>query len=424
MLGTVPSLKKNLGAPLGSRKAMLETLFRHLDMVRLSVGAMAMLTLASCTGLIDGAGDGLTSQERTARRKWTELALPVLSATCQNCHGGSRPMIDFMKGDDPLSIRDNIKAYQPPVVNTDAPSSARLVSKGIHDGPALTVEQRSALIDWMQSERDSETHMPGPTTKVLATAPFAVLPCTAGLPDNNLGTCPTNHVSLADVGDVGATIPGAEISFNAQPLSSGLYLTNLKFAGGTAGAYAEHPLFVSVPAMGDPLPDQLDRYFALKLNTKPGAADPLGGGTDQFVGFQATDKLEIHFKVVGAYKPDAGGGTTGPTGCRVLASFTSNAAPQLQANCSSCHGGANGGATAAMNTTDVLSTDPAKALAACNEVRTRVNLTTTNSSSIYLAPDPDPNNKTAHQFKFQTAGQFTTFKTSVDIWVQAEKTAP
>jgi hypothetical protein len=36
MLGSVPSVQKNLGTPLQSRRAMLETLCRHLDMVRLS----------------------------------------------------------------------------------------------------------------------------------------------------------------------------------------------------------------------------------------------------------------------------------------------------------------------------------------------------------------------------------------------------
>src|SRR5437868_4176147 len=74
MLSSLPYSKKNLGAPLQSRKAMLETLFRHLDMVRLSVGAILVLTLVSCTGLIDGGSDGLSPQQRTAAKLWKESA--------------------------------------------------------------------------------------------------------------------------------------------------------------------------------------------------------------------------------------------------------------------------------------------------------------------------------------------------------------
>jgi hypothetical protein len=427
MLGSLPSTKRNLGAPLQSRKAMLETLFRHLAMVRLSVGAVVLLTLASCTGLIDGAGDGLTSQERTARKKWSQQALPVLRDACETCHAGSRPAIDFMKpesGDlaDELGIRDRIRAYQPVVVNTDAPSSARLVSKGLHDGPPLTLEQAAKIVDWMQSERDSETHAPGATTKLLATAPFAVLPCTAGLPDNAAGTCPTNHVPLTDVADVAKVdIPGAEIAFNATVLDSGMYLTNLKLNGGTAGAYIEHPLFVSRPEKLEAFPDQLDRYFAAKVNSKPGGSALIGGGADAFIGFGRNDMVEIHFKKVGLYTPD-----TGPppanTGCRVIASFMTNAAAAIQNACGNCHAGSNPGATNAMDITGATSTDLARATVACNQIRTRVNLTNTATSSIYLAPDPG--SATSHPFKFNPAALFTTYKTSVDLWVQAEKIAP
>ena len=48
MLGSLPTPKKNLGTPLRSRKAMLETLLRHLDMVRLSVSAIVIVTLMGC----------------------------------------------------------------------------------------------------------------------------------------------------------------------------------------------------------------------------------------------------------------------------------------------------------------------------------------------------------------------------------------
>src|SRR4029079_1157316 len=64
MLGSLPPPKKKPpchrsdgrgfragphGAPLSSRKAMFETLCRHLDLVRLSVGAVLVIALVGCT---------------------------------------------------------------------------------------------------------------------------------------------------------------------------------------------------------------------------------------------------------------------------------------------------------------------------------------------------------------------------------------
>src|SRR5512140_2340273 len=136
MLSSLPYSKKNLGAPLQSRKAMLETLFRHLDMVRLSVGAMLVLTLVSCTGLIDGGSDGLSPQQRKAAKLWKESALPALQTSCTGCHDGSRAMVGFLVGTTEAEIRDSVMKYQPPVVNTDSPGDSRILTKGLHDGPA------------------------------------------------------------------------------------------------------------------------------------------------------------------------------------------------------------------------------------------------------------------------------------------------
>src|ERR1700759_4610862 len=92
MLSGLPLLKKNVGAPLQSRKAMLETLFRHLDMVRLSAAAGLMVVLVSCTGLIDGGNTdhGSTPQQATALAQWTTKAYPILKLNCLSCHAGSR----------------------------------------------------------------------------------------------------------------------------------------------------------------------------------------------------------------------------------------------------------------------------------------------------------------------------------------------
>jgi hypothetical protein len=420
MLGRVPSLQ-NLGAPLQSRKAMLETLCRHLDMVRLSAAGLLMFTLVGCTGLIDGGSDGLSKQQRVARQQWQDSALPVFRQNCETCHNGSRANVGFLTGGEDFAIRDTLMAYQPSVVNFEAASSSRVLTKGLHEGPQLTAEQSSALLLWVQAERDAVNHDPDHPMPVLATPAAAVQMCTGGDPDNAAGTCPTNHIALSMIPAAGAAIPGAEIAFTAQGLGSGLYLTNLAVTGGTAGVYMEHLLFVSVPMGKDPFPDQIDRYFATKLNIKAGTTSPLDGGTEDFIGFVATDMLEIHFKTIQAYKPDTTGTT--PSGCKVLASFKTNAQTQLSTNCASCHAGANASATAAMDITKINAATDADVLNACNQVRTRINFQTTDQSGFYLAPNPG--SATNHPFKFNNnAAAFTAFKTAMDVWVKAEQTAP
>jgi len=234
MLGSVPSLQKNLGTPLQSRKAMLETLFRHLDMVRLSAAGALMIALVGCTGLIDGGSDGLSQQQRDARAKWQSEALPVLQQNCATCHNGSRAMIGFLIGTKDLDIRDSLMKYDPPVVNLDATKSSRIVTKGLHDGPALTSEQLTALLDWLDAEHEALNHDPDHPIPQLATTKYAPQICQTGT--NPTGPCPTNHIPLSDIANVGATVPGAEITFIAEGLSSGLYLHDLSVTSGTAGS--------------------------------------------------------------------------------------------------------------------------------------------------------------------------------------------
>jgi mono/diheme cytochrome c family protein len=405
---------------------MLETLFRHLDMVRLSAAGVLMISLMGCVGLIDGGSDGLTQQQKDAREKWVNEALPVFRTNCMTCHNGSRPMVGFLVGDEDFKIRDTLINFEPAVVNLDAASSSRVLTKGLHDGPQLTAEQSGALLSWLQAERQSANHDPDHPIIQLATKPVALELCTKTLamPDN---PCPINHVALEGVPTDGVAIPGAEITFNVTALLSGLYFTNLTVSGGTAGVYLEHVLFVSLQPGADatkpatPFPDQIDRYFALKLNVGGGKTSLLGGGTEAFAGFASTDMFEIHFKKIGAFQPD----TMPPmaNGCKMLAQFKANAVPQMNTNCASCHAGAaNAGARGAMDINGLAAADDATVLAACNQVRSRINLTNTDQSGFYLAPDPS--SATAHPFKFPAQANFTTFKTAMDVWVKAEQTAP
>jgi cytochrome c553 len=389
-------------------------------MVRLSVGALAALALVGCSGLIDdGGGETLTAEEQAARSLFTQKAKPVLDTSCASCHSGSDPTVAFLQGANPMEVREKLMTFDPQVVNLEAPTSSRLLTKGAHSGPSLLATQSSDLLEWISAERDA-ANVTGDGDTSLKTEPFTPLLCTGGVPGD--ATCPINTVDISTLVQGWA---GAKIKFVAQPLSQDLYLTNLAIEGGAEGVYVEHPLFVSVPLDGQPIPDTLDRYFNVKINMKAGdEPQQIGGGSAAFINFTPGNRLAIHFKVVDRYRDEGGmgGGMTGATGCKKLAEFKANAKTPLQNSCGSCHANAgNTNARGAMDITGINATDDATLQNVCNQARTRINFTDTNQSGFFIAPNPAQG--TNHPFKFPAQGNFDTFKAAVDVWVQAEKTA-
>lgn len=398
---------------------MLETLVRQLHLVRLSAAATAVFAVG-CTGLIqdDGLGN-LTPEQQAARAAWLGEAQPVLAQNCVSCHNGSRVGIGFLEGAEPLAQRDDLLAHDPVVVNLTAAQSSRLLTKGLHEGPAFTAAQASSVLQWVQKEVDAagSTGEGGPS---LETAPFTVFPCTEGAPGT--ANCPFNDVTLDEVGVV-----GAKIRFTVQSLGSGLYFSNLKLIPGADGAYIEHPLFVSKPVDGDAKPDTIDRFFNVKMNLQQAATEEeqqIAGGTAAFVGFLASDPISIYFKKADKFQPDEGGMQT-QSGCKKLeefkavrANFSAPVGGAAQA-CTGCHAGSNAGATGAMGIQNIGSADDAVVQNVCNQVLIRTNLTTPDQSGIFLAPSPT----STHPFRF-TQAQLDTFKANVNVWVMAEKTAP
>jgi hypothetical protein len=431
---------------------MLDTLLKQLNMVRLSVGATAAIMLIGCTGLIQGKDDpSISPEERAARDKWVNGALPAFqSATCTTCHAGSMPDVAFLAGMSDLDARQTLLGFNPQVVNIDAPQSSRVLTKGAHAGPALDAQYVSPILEWIQAEAAAAGASGGGST-TLTTQPFTPLMCTSGT--SGSATCPINHVSLVDVGMSAATpidLTGAEITFVVQPLSNSMYVTDLTLTAGTNGIYIEHPLVVYIPPMGGmcsdgtpgPCPDNLDRFFAVKMDEMAAQSAQIDGGTAAFTGFAPVSgsQLQLTFKVVDVYRADSGtgsgGGGSGATGgCKVPLSTSANGANSFQTMvvpkmttggqpCSSCHMGQNGNATSAMDITGITSTDTTMITSACNQVRTRVNFQTPAMSGVELAPDPAGDG--AHPFKLSTTSNPTlgNFDTALNNWIQAEATAP
>ncbi len=397
---------------------MLETLVRHLDMVRLTV-AVAALALVGCTGLIDG---GSPSKAEIARQLWSEKALPALTAgTCVTCHNGSRPNVGFLAGGDEIAVRTTVMEFDPPAINLDAPQSSRLITKGAHEGPPLDGGARSDVQEWIQAEKEAAADLPGGGTDDLRTQDFLPARCTQGLPGS--ADCPINEIPLDDLGN-GLGIPGAKISFVMQAVGSGIYLNNLKLIPGPEGANIEHPLFVSIPTdpKEKPLADTFDRFYNVKMNLMAAASDTdkqLGGGTAAFVNFPPGDKIAIFFKVAKIFQP-AGPVNPGGGGCKVPTEFNITARQALNASCGTCHrppGQAN-----AISAVDMTGVDVAPAMNACNQVRLRINFQDINQSGMFLATTPGNQN---HPFTFGgSVANHNAFKAALNTWIVAEQTAP
>lgn len=413
---------------------MLETLVRNLHMVRLTVAGLVMLVVMGCTGLVDGPDGGLTPAQAAARKAFVDTALPALGM-CITCHNGSQDTetqkIGFVAGGpDALQIRETLMAYTPAVVNTDAPPSSRILTKGIHAGPALLNSDLSAILGWIQLEKEA-LPKPGDEGPILETTPMTPLLCTSGLPGDP--TCPINFIPLDEIG-----APGAKIQFVAQALSSSLYLNNLKLVPGPTGAFIEHPLFTALPpdTDGDGKPDGkvkadlIDQFFSVKMNlmaTATPVEQQIAGGIGTFRDFigspdpSIADRIVIHFRGVNAYQPD-NMPPPGSTGCKVPAEFETNARAVLNTNCGTCHrAGTNPGAVSAVDMSGVQAPNPATPNAACNQVKLRINTVDINASGIYLATVPGNGN---HPFTFPTIAAHDAFKAAVNIWINAEKNAP
>lgn len=401
---------------------MLETLVRHLPMVRLSASA-SLLAMIGCTGLIDSPPP---TKAEIARQKWVDQALPALNeATCTVCHGGTaaRQNVEFLVGANDLEVRQTVLGFDPAVISLDAPQSSRLLTKGQHEGPPISGNLASDVLDWIQSEKEAANDpSSGGGTLGLRTQDYAISLCTGGLPGDP--TCPINAIDLDDLGE-GAGIAGAKVSFVAQGVGSGLYLNNLKLVPGAGGAFIEHPLFVSIPddPQARPIADTFDRFFNVKMNLMMGATpeqQQIAGGTAAFVNFPPQNKIAIFFKSAKPFQPDGPTPTQG--GCKVPNSFEQNARAALNTSCGGCHRGQNQNATSALDMTGIQAPNPNTPNNACNQVRLRVNFQNIDQSGIYLATTPGNAN---HPFTFGgNAANFNTFKNTLNPWIIAERDAP
>ena len=262
--------------------------------------SIVVLLGIGCTGQIEAdLPAGTTPEQEAARRAWVAGAQPVLDTNCASCHGGSMPNVAWIEGGPDVNAqREDVLTYMGTmgtIVQLGTPQTSLLVKKGAHDGPALSAEQATKVVDWITKERDAKGMM---NAFPIMLPPTAMMVCTTGAPGSP--TCPYNEFPLDAAG---AT--GAKVQFTMTDVGGTPYLANLKIIPGPMGVYAEHPLFVSVPAMGMPKLDPIDRYQTLRLNLPagaPAAMQTLGNGTASYSTFATADPITVYFVAVGPMK--------------------------------------------------------------------------------------------------------------------------
>ena len=217
--------------------------------------------LSGCSLYFDEpAKPGMTPAERD----WVNLAYPVLEQSCVACHAGSAQLgaPSFLAGNDALAVRATILEFQPPVVNLESPTRSRILTKGLHEGPALSAQETSDLLAWVQAEREQAG-----VEAALETAQFAPLACTRpDLADVDPALCPRNVLALDELG-----MSGSGLQFIAQPLQDALVITRLEFQPGAATtATLFHPRFVAHLGAVEIVDDQL----ASLVVSQPGPFGP------------------------------------------------------------------------------------------------------------------------------------------------------
>ncbi len=373
-------------------------------------GGDAPLALAAASSG-SGSGTGGSVAEANKSHAMFDQLSAQLFQECGACHAIGGPADTPFLGDPKSKNPDPYKTITswPQFIVKDYKTSRLLThpSTNEHKGTKPSTTLVAELEAWLQEEAKAVKDVSKESKPTLP--PFK--PIVPGF----------NAVYL---GALGPDFDGMAVTFQSEELTgSTLSLTEIQIHPTTKkGLKITHPLFTVFPAGSmDGQPDPVDSFSNVMQELAPGQSASLGPGKVILTNWKDGAKLSLAFETIAATDPNAGGGGAGgggasPGGCKAVAAFKANVAPSLANPCFSCHGGANGTATAAVDM-KALMTDPA---ATCAQVLNRVNVTDPAKSQLFVTTNPGGN--ATHPYKFGgNQANFNNFVSSVTKWIQQEK---
>ncbi len=356
-----------------------------------------------CSGSFQGTGSiGPDANPSEASKAFFDSKVqPILEQSCAACHAGSQQGITFIT---PPDVYQSVISYPNLVIGGDAGAS-RLYAYGRSDqhqaagGVSLNPAQAETVRQWIMIE---PPHTP-------------VAP-----PTQTTKFTPTVGENTVDLSSVASGLDGTSLTFTAQNLAQGIYITNLTMHAGAGGVHVKHPLFATYcPAEAA---DPVDSFYGIEMTVDPAMTSLVGGGTVVLVAFQPGCQISVHFETIEPGMTVGGGmdgGTVGGTGggCQNVAGFTANAQAPLASTCGGCHAGGNAGAKASFDLSLINDLSPAGQAAVCGQVRGKLNLATPAMSILFQRVAPGQ--MTGHALTLNQT-DYDSFRTPVLAWAVTE----
>jgi len=146
--------------------------------------AVAAFALGACVGGIEGMPGGDDTTGQSARQLFDSTVPPKLTAKCASCHvGPETSSTNMFLGPDGLSSYYTTLTNDRAVNGGFDPAAATILTKGMHEGPEWTAQEKQVITTWLlaeQAERGVDTTPPptgGPTNTTARGAEMSFAAC-------------------------------------------------------------------------------------------------------------------------------------------------------------------------------------------------------------------------------------------------------
>lgn len=358
------------------------------------------------------AGAEPPATPQTAAERYHDVDTRLMQS-CASCHAGALED-NFLEPADEADRYERIKQW-PGFITQDPAASVLLtypMANGSHPGqnnqihPGSSIDDTDGLRPALEAWLDEEARL----IVAAAESPLGV------------GTDPFTPIvpglNVVYLDQIDPSFSGVLIMFDAEEGSVGLTLSRVQVhTPNWTGVTIDQPRLVIYPLGVEASTAETSGDFNdVKLDVPSGTAAKLGAGRVYLPEWPPGAKLAFYFRDIKLYEAAA----PADKPCLALGVFEARAVPQLTA-CYQCHADPADEASTAMNLLRLA--DGSAVADTCAEVlRNKVDLEIPAESLIFK--NTDPAGAAIHEFQFNNDGQaFSTFRTEVTTWIEAERTA-